>query len=301
MTCIYFVFNRVAAGKPIIVNPQRAGVYTQVVKPTHIDPTQLVAPMDGPTVDAALAAGGLVQPTPGGMAAPTVPTVEVIMSPSPVVQPAPNVITPGQRTFVAPMEGAVAPTAVVGNIVESPVAVVPPNGDEAIVQAGSYVHASPGGENMVMSQPVHPNQMHPMQQQVPQLVQPTGPPVGGMTPGMMQAGNQAQGMMPPNMAQMQGMMAHYMTPFSATGNAVYTNNHWLFLKCFAAYSCGKLHVYCKYYLVLLVSVIHLFCDIVAKAIILFVEMDAHFGSTSLLKHQLLVLIEKHMFLVINSL
>lgn len=210
--------------KNINQNMHRGG-YSNVHKLVPAEqPQHVVPPIAGQShvVDGSLAvAAGMVPPSPGGMAP---PPVEIIMSPGPVIQSAGNVgtVVPAGPRYI---DSSVTPPTVIGNISESPVAVAPPNGDEAIIQAGAFVQPNHAGDNMIVQQQlqaqVNPAQIQHVQQQLPtQAPPPTpSPQIGG--PGMMPMGNQ-QGMMQPNLAQVQGMMGPYMPPFGNAGNCRFT-------------------------------------------------------------------------------
>jgi len=144
------------------------------------------------------------------------PPVDVIMSPGPVIQSAGPMVNSGTR-FVTPMDNSVTPQAVVGNVPDTPI-VIQSNGDEAIIQAGNFVHPIQSNDNMIVTQHVHPAQMPlPIQQQQAPPPGQVPCPIGG---AMMPAGNQAHGVMAtPNMPAMPGM-THYIPPYNPAGKRI---------------------------------------------------------------------------------
>ncbi|KAL4224023.1 Zinc ion binding [Mactra antiquata] len=153
-----------------------------------------------------------------------VPThVEIIATPHEVVQQVPEVATPTVQPpagYVTPINHTAPPP-----IVESPIVVMPPNGDTAILQAGQVIQ--PGIQQP--QGPVAAVGMSPFQSPPPAVPVGTGNVVpgnvvpGNVVPGNVQTGNMMTGVpqgMPPNMHQMQGMMPPYMGPYGAPGAAM---------------------------------------------------------------------------------
>lgn len=144
--------------------------------------------------------------------------VEMIGAPHGIVQPVPEVATPSGQpppVYATPMNQSAPPP-----MVESPMVVMPPNGDSAILQAGNVV---PPGIQQGIQQPQGPVAavgMSPYQ---------SPPPTGPMGPGSLPPSNAQPGNMMPhgvpqgmssNMLQMQGMIPPYMGSYGAPGNCL---------------------------------------------------------------------------------